>query len=75
MDSQQINISENEQIDSVYNTATISDPNTPSNIEETLRGNVKEVWKKSAELEINNFMKRGSWEKFQGKKPNWKAER
>ena len=38
------NISENEQVESVYNTATILDPNTPSNIEEALRGNEKEAW-------------------------------
>ena len=63
MDNQQINTSENEEIESIYNTATISDPNTPSNIEEALRENEKEAWKKLEELKINNFMKRGSWEK------------
>ena len=56
-------MSEDEQMESVHNIATISDPNTPSNIKEALRGNEKEAWKKSAELDINNFMKRGSWGK------------
>ena len=40
-----MNISDDEQIENVYNTATISDPNTPSNIEEALRGNENEAWK------------------------------
>ena len=56
-------MSEDKQFESFYNTATILDPNTPSNLEEALRGIKKEAWKKSAELEINNFMKRGSQEK------------
>ena len=42
-DNQQINISEDEEIESVYNAATISDPNTSSNIKEVLRGNEKEA--------------------------------
>ena len=75
MDNQQINTLEDEQIQSIYNTATISDQSTPLNIEEALKVNEKEAWKKSAESEINNFVKRGSWEKvsreeavFEGKK-------
>ena len=73
--NQQVNISENEQIESIYNTAMISDSNAPSNIEEALRGKEKEAWKKSAELQINNFMKRGSWEKVSREEAKLKAER
>ena len=46
MDNQLVNISEDEQIE------TILDPNMQANIEEALRGNEKEAWKKSAESEI-----------------------
>ena len=45
-----MNISDDEQIENVYNTATISDPNISLNIEEALRGNKKEAWKKSTIL-------------------------
>ena len=74
-DNDEIHILEDEQIESVYNTAIISDPNTPLNIDEALKGKEKDAWRKPAELEINNFIKRGSWEKFLEKKPSQKAER
>ena len=38
-----------------------SDEGTPKTITEALRGEDKELWKKSAIAEVNNFLKRGSW--------------
>ena len=63
-DNDEINMLKNKQIERVYNIATTSDPNKPLSIEEALKGNGKESWRKSAELEINNFIKKGSWEIF-----------
>ena len=47
----------------IFNSSTISDPGTPTSMEEALEGNEKEYWKQSAKEEIKNFLKRGSWEK------------
>lgn len=38
-----------------------SDFNTPTTINHALSGPEKELWKKSATAEVNNFLKRGSW--------------
>ena len=46
----------------IYNTATISDSNTPNEIEAALKGSDKKEWRRSAESEIENFQKIGSWE-------------
>ena len=59
-----INTLEDKYTESIYNTATISDPNTTTNIEEILGRKEEEAWRKSSKSEINNFLKRGSLEKF-----------
>ena len=52
----------NEISEHVCNTATTSDPNTPISIEEALNSNDSERWDNSIRSEINNFLKRKSWE-------------
>ena len=60
----------------VFNTATTSDPDTPTTIQEALNGPNGAIWNTLAKLEVYNFLKRGSW-KFiqkdkvlkQGRKP------
>ena len=47
----------------IYNIATIFDPNTPNDIKEALKGSDKNEWRKLAESEIENFLKRGSLKK------------
>ena len=46
----------------IFNTATTSDPNTPATIQEALNGNDADTWSTSIKSEINNFLKRKSWE-------------
>ena len=47
----------------IFNASTTSDPGTPTSLQEALDGTDKESWKQSAKSEIENFLKRGSWEK------------
>jgi hypothetical protein len=39
----------------------VNDFDTPNTIHQALNGKEKELWKKSATAEVNNFLKRGSW--------------
>ena len=52
----------NEISEHVCNTATTLDPNTPTTIEEALNSNDSKKWDNSIRSEINNFLKRNSWE-------------
>ena len=45
----------------VYTMELYSDPETPNTIKQALTGEDKELWKKSATAEVNNFLKRKSW--------------
>ena len=51
----------------IFNTSTTSDPGTSTSMQEALDGTDKESWKQSAKSEIENFLKRGSWEKVERK--------
>ena len=46
----------------IFNTATTSDPNTPATIQEALNGNDADTWSTLLKSEVNNFLKRKSWE-------------
>ena len=46
----------------VFSTATTSDPNTPSTIQEALDGSDSAMWDTSIKSEVNNFLKRNSWQ-------------
>ena len=54
-----INVIDKEHSECIYSTAIISDPNALNDIEEALKGSDKNEWRKSAESEIENFLKRG----------------
>ena len=58
-----INAIDEEHSECICNTATISHPNTQNDIEEALKGSDKNEWRRSVESEIENFLKRGLWEK------------
>ena len=56
-------IEDDEQMEEfVFNTATMSDPNTPITIQEALDGPDSELWNVSIKSEVNNFQKRKSWQ-------------
>ena len=46
----------------IFSAATTSDPNTPVTIQEALNGSESENWVTSIKSEVNNFLKRKSWE-------------
>ena len=45
----------------LYTLELLSDPNTPKTINQALKSEDKELWRKSAIAEVNNFLKRKSW--------------
>ena len=45
----------------LYTLELMSDPETPNTIRQALNGKDKELWRKSAIAEVNNFLKRKSW--------------
>ena len=45
----------------LFTLELLSDPNTPTTIEEALASEDKDLWRKSAIAEVNNFLKRKSW--------------
>ena len=48
-------------IQHVFTIETLADPYTPTTIKQALSCDDKELWKKSAIAEVNNFLKRKSW--------------
>ena len=45
----------------LYTLELISDPETPTTITQALTSKDKELWRRSAIAEVNNFLKRNSW--------------
>ena len=45
----------------LYTMELMNDPETPNTICQALSGEDKELWRKSAIAEVNNFLKRKSW--------------
>ena len=45
----------------LYTLELMSDPETPNTIRQAFNGKDKELWRKSAIAEVNNFLKRKSW--------------
>ena len=43
----------------IFNTSIISNPDTPTSIQEAINGEEKEAWKSSAKSEIENFRQQG----------------
>ena len=50
-----------EALQQIYTLEVLADPFTPTTIKQALTCEDKELWKKSAIAEVNNFLKRNSW--------------
>ena len=55
-----MNLKENVLLN-VYTVEVMTDPETPKTIRQALTCEDKELWRKSATAEVNNFLKRNSW--------------